>query len=235
MKIQVIASGSSGNAYLVSDGYTSLLLDVGIGIAAIQKAVKFKLTSINGALITHVHQDHAKSSTVKDLLNRGICIYTSQGTIDALNIDHHNLIAVKELKRIEIGSWYVLPFDVVHDAPEPLGFVITSKKTKEKLLYFTDTAYLKYKFNGITHLLAEANYSFDAMRQTVLAGDMPNGLGPRIIKNHMSIETLIDFLKANNFRNLSEIHLLHLSSANSDAALFKEMVQEVSGVPVYTH
>ena len=46
---------------------------------------------------------------------------------------------VKALEEFQLGTFQVLPFDVEHDVPEPLGFLLTSTATGEKLLYFTDT------------------------------------------------------------------------------------------------
>ncbi|MBE6905334.1 MAG: MBL fold metallo-hydrolase [Ruminococcaceae bacterium] len=70
MKIDVIASGSTGNCYLISDGKTKLMLECGIRFKKLQQAVGFTLSSISGCLITHEHKDHSHS--VSDLLRMGI-------------------------------------------------------------------------------------------------------------------------------------------------------------------
>ena len=62
MEIKVFASGSSGNAYLVSDEKTTLLLDAGIPLREIQVACGFKVRMIDGCLITHSHKDHSKAA-----------------------------------------------------------------------------------------------------------------------------------------------------------------------------
>ena len=53
MKIRVLASGSGGNAYTISDGATTLLLDAGIPLKEIQVATGFKVREIAGAFVTH--------------------------------------------------------------------------------------------------------------------------------------------------------------------------------------
>lgn len=231
MNITVIASGSSGNAYRIDDGETSILLDAGIPLKLIKQALNFRVRDLGGCLITHAHGDHAKAAG--DLAKAGVDIYTSRGTLDACRLTGHRMKAVEALKEINIGTFAVLPFDVQHDAPEPLGFLMTSRSTGEKLLYFTDTYYLKYRFTGLTHIMGECNYSMDIIEQSVRNGYIPPELVPRLIKSHMSLDHFLDLLKANDLRQVKQIYLLHLSNNNSDAGRFKEAVQRLTGTEVY--
>jgi len=233
MDIKVLASGSTGNAYRISDGQTALLLDAGITIHALQTGCNFQLHKLDGCLITHAHKDHSASAGA--LARLGIDIYTSKGTIDACGLSGHRIKAVEALKEIEIGSFKTLPFDVEHDAPEPLGFLLESMATTEKLLYFTDTYYLRYSFRGLTHIMGECNYDTDSMRQSVEAGYIPVELVPRIVKSHMSLEHFLEFLKANDLSGVRQIYLLHLSENNSDAERFKLEVQRQTGAEVYVY
>lgn len=231
MDITVIASGSSGNAYRISDGDTALLLDAGIPLQRIKQALNFRVRDLAGCLITHAHGDHAKAAG--DLAKAGVDVYTSQGTIDACRLTGHRMKPVKALQEVMIGTFAVLPFDVQHDAPEPLGFLLTSRRTGEKLLYFTDTYYLKYRFTGLTHIMGECNYSMDIVEQSVRNGYIPPELVPRLIKSHMSLEHFLDILKANDLHEVKQIYLLHLSNNNSDAERFREAVQKLTGTEVY--
>lgn len=231
MDITVIASGSSGNAYRISDGDTALLLDAGIPLQRIKQALNFRVRDLAGCLITHAHGDHAKAAG--DLAKAGVDVYTSQGTIDACRLTGHHMKLMKALQEVMIGTFAVLPFDVQHDAPEPLGFLLTSRRTGEKLLYFTDTYYLKYRFTGLTHIMGECNYSMDIVEQSVRNGYIPPELVPRLVKSHMSLEHFLDLLKANDLHEVKQIYLLHLSNNNSDAERFREAVQKLTGTEVY--
>ena len=231
MDITVIASGSSGNAYRISDGDTALLLDAGIPLQRIKQALNFRVRDLAGCLITHAHGDHAKAAG--DLAKAGVDVYTSQGTIDACRLTGHHMKPMKALQEVMIGTFAVLPFDVQHDAPEPLGFLLTSRRTGEKLLYFTDTYYLKYRFTGLTHIMGECNYSMDIVEQSVRNGYIPPELVPRLVKSHMSLEHFLDLLKANDLHEVKQIYLLHLSNNNSDADRFREAVQKLTGTEVY--
>lgn len=231
MQIKVLASGSSGNAYIVSDGRTTLLLDAGIPLKAIQVGTNFTVRKIAGAFITHSHQDHSKAA--KDLARYGVSIYTSRGTIEACGLTGHRLHPVKALQEITVGTFKVLPFDVEHDAPEPLGFLFASTATGEKLLYFTDTYFVRYRFNGLTHIMAECNYTQDGVDRSIAAGYIPVEMVPRLVKAHMSLEHLLEMLKANDLRQVRQIYLLHLSANNSEEQRMKEEVQRQTGAEVY--
>jgi len=231
MDIKILASSSAGNAYRISDGRTSLLLDAGIPIKAIQVGCEFKVTQMDGCFVSHSHKDHSKAA--KDLARLGVEIYTSQGTIEACGLSGHRIHAIKALQELTIGTFKVLQFDVQHDAPEPLGFLFTSVETGEKLLYFTDTYYIKYKFQGLTHIMAECNYDAETLQRSVDAGYIPIELVPRLVKSHMSLEHFLDLLKANDLSKVRQIYLLHLSNNNSDEKRFKEEVQKLTGAEVY--
>lgn len=226
MDIKIIASGSSGNCYRVSDGATSVLLDCGITFKQIQKALNFELSSIDGVLVTHCHQDHIKGA--KDLARIGIDVYTSKGTLDARGLTGGRFKAVKSMDIFNVGTFTVMAFDVQHDAPEPLGFLLKSNATGEKLLYFTDTYYLKYTFKGLNYIMGECNYSIKTLNK-----ELNPTLRDRILESHMSLEHFVEFLKANDLSQLKEIYLLHLSNDNSDEKLFKETVQKITGTEVY--
>lgn len=231
MEIMPIASGSSGNAYRVTDGETPLLLDAGIPIRAIQIALDFRLRALGGCFITHCHGDHSKAA--RDLMRLGVDVYTGRGTVEACGLQGHRIHITTPLEQVQVGSWDVLPFDVQHDAPDSQGFLFTSRATGEKLLYFTDTYFIKYRFSGLTHIMAECNYSKEALQRSVAAGYISASMAPRLFRSHMSLEHLKDMLNANDLSNLQQIFLLHLSNNNSDEQQMKTEIERLTGVEVY--
>lgn len=231
MEIKVIASGSKGNAYRISDGVTSLLLDAGVPLSRLRPALGFRVSALDGCLVTHAHKDHCRA--VGELLRAGVSVYASRGTIDALGQSSHRLRPVRAGEQVEIGSFTVLPFDVQHDAPEPLGFLVSSRATKEKLLYVTDAFYLKYRFQGLTHIMCECNYSEECLRKSVERGSVSPALAKRLRTSHMSLDHFLDLLRANDLSKVRKIFLLHLSDNNSEAERFREATERLAGCEVY--
>lgn len=226
MDIRVIASGSSGNAYLIGDGRTRLLLDAGIPFRRIQIGCGFRTSSIDGCLVTHRHGDHA--AAIPKLIARGIAVY-SNADVAGLYEGVQKLTARKEHT---IGTLRILPFEAEHDVP-CYGYQVTSTQTGEKLVYITDSAYVRYTFTGLTHIMIEANYDEDIMRDNVTNERIPLSLAARIAGTHMSIGTLLDLLRANDMTQVRQIYLLHLSDVSSDAERFKKLVQQETGAEVY--
>lgn len=229
INIQCLGSSSAGNAYRITDGRTALLLEAGFPYKSIQRLLQFRLSDISGCLITHEHGDHSRAAA--DIVRAGIPVYTSQGTADALQLSGHRLRPVRSLVTFIVGSWTIMPFGIEHDAAEPLGFLL-GNLDGDKLLFLTDSYYCRYKFQGLTHVMIECNYSIDIVNRRVLAGELHPAQKKRLLRSHFSLEHVKDFLKANDTRNVEEIWLLHLSDGNSDAGLFKREIQELTGAAV---
>lgn len=225
-----LASSSAGNAYLVDDGTTKLLLEAGIRYKDIQQGVGFRMSELAGCLITHEHGDHCKS--VKDVMKAGIDVYASQGTLEALGLSGHRAYRVESQKPFTLGTWTILPFDVQHDVSEPMGYLLANR-SGEKLVFLTDTYYCRYRFEGLTHVMVEANYSLKLLDENIASGRVPAVMRKRLLKSHFSLEHVMEFLKANDLRRVGEIWLLHLSDTNSDEAMFKRAIQELTGKQVY--
>ena len=230
IQIKTLATGSKGNCYHITDGSTPLLLECGISFKDIQKGVNFETSSLGGVLVTHEHKDHCKG--VESVLNRGLDVYMSQGTREALSLEHHRIKTVKSKEQFRVGTWTVLPFDVQHDVNEPLGFLLQSDNGS-KLLFATDTYYVKYRFKGLTHIMIECNYDQQTLDENVESGRIHPAMKKRVVRSHFSLENLLEFFKANDLSKVEEIHLLHLSDGNSNVGRIFKAVARTTGKMIY--
>ena len=229
MQIKSIASSSKGNCYIVDDGRTKILIECGIAYKEIQKALNFGISSIEGVLVSHPHKDHCRS--VKDLIKAGVDVYLSEAAITELGASGHRVNEISPKKQFQLGTFTVLPFELNHDVFN-LGFLLANQ-AGDKLLYATDTYFIRYRFQGLTHIMIETNYSMDILKRNVDAGTVPKELKSRILKSHFSLENVKRFLQANDLSKVQEIWLLHLSEQNSCEKRFKEEVQKITGKPTY--
>ena len=213
MKFQALASSSAGNAYVVSDEDTRILLECGVSHNKLQKLSGFSLSEFQACLVSHEHKDHAKA--VADLISRGMAVYMSPGTADALETDGVELI--EHMEQFTVGSLDIVPFTTFHDAAEPLGFLIKSRVDGDVLAFATDTVNLRYKFPGLNILAIEANYDKAILER---CEKMPEKVRYRITNSHMEIDTLCDYLRSLDLSQCREIHLLHLSDATSHEGHF---------------
>ncbi len=229
ISFQPFASSSAGNAYLLSDGRSLLLLECGLSWKEIRKAMHFQTSTLAGILVTHEHSDHSRG--VKDAMKAGMDVYASAGTFNALGLTGHRRKDVRAHEAFTVGSWTVLPFDIIHDAEEPLGFLLASPEGK--CLFLTDTAYSPYRFQGLTHIFVECNHSIKILRKRAAEEGLSLQRKKRLMGSHLSLEQVQKLLAANDLSQVQEIHLLHLSDDNSDAELFKRTIQAQTGKPVY--
>lgn len=220
MKFEALASSSAGNAYIVSDRDTKILLECGISHKKLQKLSGFSLSEFKGCLVSHEHKDHAKS--VPDLIERGMDIYMSEGTAEALEVEAVHLI--EHMEQFKVGSFDIVPFEVFHDASEPLGFLIKSRADGDVLAFATDTVNLRYRFPGMNILAIEANYDKAILER---CEKLPDKVRHRITNAHMEIDVLCDYLKTLDLSDCREIYLLHLSDSTSREENFVRKVAKV--------
>lgn len=232
MRLTVIGSGSSGNGYILHNDKEALIIEAGMSMRKYKIALDFNIAIVSGCLISHEHKDHCKS--VKDMLASKIPVYMSNGTAQSLFGDEelphlHRIVSGQMLK---IGSFDILPFDVVHDAKEPLGFLIRHEETGT-ILFATDTYYLPHKFNGLNNIMLECNYDSHILNTNVKSGEVHPSVAKRVLKSHFSYTHCLEALRANDLSEVYNIVLLHLSAANSNAEAFKQGIEEATSKPTF--
>ncbi len=194
LTLTTLASGSSGNCALLSDGETHLLLDAGISCRRICTALaglNIPPESLAGVLITHEHADHISGLATLHKRFR-LPVYTSPGTARQLC---YRIAALEDVVRtcapgssFTVGGLDVETFPISHDAAEPMGFAVSSGDRKAALV--TDlgvvTQAVRDGMAGAQMVLVEANHDPDWVR----SGRYPYYLQARILgeKGHLSNE-----------------------------------------------
>lgn len=227
MKLKIINSNSSGNAYILESSKEALLIECGVKFDRIKKALKYNISKVAGCLISHEHKDH--SLDILQVMQAGIRVYATMGTHKALSIEafNHRKKVIDEHAQLEIGEYKVVAFPVKHDAAQPVGFLIYHKECGT-VLFLTDTVYSPFTFKGLNNLIIEANYC-----EEILEKKLNNGtekfLRDRVIESHLSLQNCKELLKANDLSCVNNIVLIHLSNNHSDAVLFEREVKELTG------
>lgn len=55
LMLRVVATGSSGNCYILSDDNKNLIIDAGVKMIEIKRAINYNLKSVSGCIISHEH------------------------------------------------------------------------------------------------------------------------------------------------------------------------------------
>ncbi|MFA5466678.1 MAG: MBL fold metallo-hydrolase [Candidatus Izemoplasmatales bacterium] len=236
MKITCLASGSTGNCYIIKSENTILMLEAGITLKTITQRLftmdpRIILTDINAVVVTHMHGDHARA--VKEM-SIYAPIVASPETLDHCNIKIHRMPVFPWQKNLCIGNLQITPFDVDHDCAGAYGYIIYDSIEDERLLFVNDTKFIKYDFSKMhfDYVMIECNHN----------NELLNRDDWRIVRTaqaHQSLETVMTELRKFNLEKTKAIYLMHLSvphgvsPGNADEKLMVKSIQEISGIPVY--
>ncbi len=234
MKIAYTQTSSKGNCSVIqSESGELLVIDAGIKFAKINKEVGYQLHKAEVCLITHAHADH--TAYMGDFTNAGIIIYLLPETRSQVP----KCGSERYLRDIALGGQYQTnsfvfkPVPMVHtnndgsDCP-CVGYLIQDKVTKEKMLWATDTQYIHNRFNALEYYCIEANY-FEINDYAESLPYIKKAVEQRRLQSHMSVETCIKFLQAQDLSKCKAIYLLHMSNSLSDKEK-KEIIKRVKQV-----
>lgn len=229
MKLKVLGSSSKGNSYVLeSSSGQILVLEAGIRLAEVKKQIGFKVNNIVGCLITHEHGDHA--AYANQFTEAAIDVYCSEGTAKVFK-PHHRIYELESQVLYEIGEFKVVAFDVIHDAAEPFGYLIQHPECGTTL-FLTDTYYSEFTFKGLNNIILEVNYDVDILEASIESGRLDPSIKARIVTSHMSLQTALELLEANDLSKVNNIVLIHLSDSNSHEVNFKKEIEAATGKTV---
>lgn len=118
---------------------------------------------------------------------------------------------------MKYGRFGIKAFRLIHDVP-CYGFYIQHPEIG-RLVYASDTEYIKYRFKNLNHILVEANYSDDLIDKEAINRE-------HVLRGHMSLQTALDFISTNDNPALRNVVLLHLSDKNSDSEKFLQQTKQ---------
>jgi len=225
MKVDIIASGSSGNVIAIRSNQSTILVDVGIAKTKIEKRlleVGISPTSIVAIFITHAHKDHVHGLPIANKYK--IPVYAAENEWKSItNVEEDLKRSFKAGESINFeDKFFIESFKTHHDAYDPVGYAVTDYENN-KCSICLDTGHVdeimldKMEFSQI--YIIESNHE----PNMVEVSDYPNSVKARILSQvgHLSNEQTATAL-SRLIQGLGEqIYLTHLSSKNNMPALAK--------------
>jgi phosphoribosyl 1,2-cyclic phosphodiesterase len=218
-----LASGSRGNATVVEQGRTRLLVDCGLtareAARRLQRRTGWAPEALSAILLTHEHGDHVRGAAV---LARAydIPVWMSAGTAAALGghgIPQARLFQCGE--SFAIDDLAVQPYPVAHDALEPCQFVVGDGARRLGML--SDAGSLspavECALAGCDALLLECNYDEDMLAR----GPYPPVLKRRIAgpRGHLGNGQAAELLRRIDAARLQHVVAVHISAHNNTPRL----------------
>ncbi len=220
IKFVSLGSGSSGNAHYIETSNTKILIDCGINGKTLQSRLNeigVSPEELDGIVLTHEHRDHVAGVGIASR-KYNLKIYANEKTIMESfpiigKVDFNNIRVFKS--NFRINDLLIEPFNVSHDAKDPVQFTIKNEDRKITILtdlgIVTDEILEKTKDSDI--FLVEANHDVDLL----LNGRYKYTLKRRILssKGHLSNEDAGKFLIKQRVKKSNHVVLAHLSSENT--------------------
>lgn len=196
IEYEIISTGSQGNAVVLNG---NILIDCGVPYSAIKGYVpKLKLV-----LLTHIHGDHFRKSTIKRLAMERPSLRFGCGDwlvapLERIGVPLRQIDVLRDGKMYGYGKLCnVIPVPLVHNVPNQ-GYKVHING--QKIIYCTDTGNL----NGVSApdydlYMIEANHHEDEIRQKIAdhkeKGEFAYEM--RVIRDHLSVEQCDDFIYQN--------------------------------------
>ena len=227
MQVDALASGSSGNAYLLRSEGGALLLEAGLPASKLTRYLRqlgVDPGELLGILVTHAHSDHLRGA--RELSDRfQVPVYATAGTLGHPSMRDAPLARALEPERgVTIGQLEVLAFRVPHDCREPVGFRVQAADGSVGLM--TDLGFVPDTvprlLRGVDLLVLEANHE----EQLLHAGPYPAFLKRRVAgrDGHLSNRAAADCLLALAADPPRAVWLAHLSQVNNRVGTALEVV-----------
>ncbi|RTR01139.1 MBL fold metallo-hydrolase [Halomonas nitroreducens] len=220
-----LGSGSKGNATLVSDGETHLLVDCGFGLRETERRLaRFGLhpRQLDAVLVTHEHGDHVRG--VGPLARRHrVPVYLTPGTWlsgKLGEVPHRHWITPQSPFRVK--GFAIDPVTVPHDAREPVQFRLAAGDRRLGLL--TDlghpSEHVVEAFRGCDALVLECNHDVHLLQ----TGPYPPSLKRRVGGQwgHLANAQAAWLLQRLGLDRLQRIVCSHLSEHNNRPELALE-------------
>ena len=219
LKVSVLASGSSGNATLVSTGRTRLLVDSGLSRRELRRRLAVlgeEFDRIDAVLISHEHSDHVSGLPVVAKTLRVPVFLTK---LAAAGIDWNGcdprIETFQAGARIVIGDLEIDTFTIPHDAADPVAFCFRCDGLKAGLV--TDLGYIpdsiKFHLRSVDLLLLESNHDLDMLK----VGPYPWSVKQRVMSRigHLSNDAVAQFIAFDLDSMVRTLVLGHLSEHNN--------------------
>ena len=195
MNCNIISSGSKGNAVVLNG---VILIDCGVSF----KALKDVCRDLKIVLLSHIHSDHFKKSTIRRLAaDRPTLRFAAPEwlyeSLIKCGVDDSKIDIVEIGKIYDYGAFKISPVKLYHDCPT-CGYRIFLGE--EKALYATDT----YTLDGIAAknydlYLIECNYEDEEIKERIREKEEKGEFvyEKRVLRTHLSKADCDNFLVEN--------------------------------------
>ncbi len=219
LSFRLLGSGSSGNATLVSDGETHILVDVGLSGRETARRLRecgLSAGDIAAIVISHEHGDHCRGvAPFSKELNTPVFMTDAALKASGMPLAPERHQSIRAGAPFDVYGFLFTPFAVPHDAADPLGFCI--EKAGVRIGIALDLGFVSNlvveRLRGCDGIVLESNHDLNMLQ----VGPYPWALKQRVKSNlgHLSNDAVACFLAGEFDGRASHVILAHLSRTNN--------------------
>ena len=224
LKFMSFSSGSCGNCYYLGTEKGGIVIDAGVSLRRLKKALQEKeldMNSFSAVLVTHDHLDHIRHlGSFCKRLNKPV--YTTADIHRALARHTFTAPTIGPCRKVleegmwnQVGDFKVRYFVVPHDATQTVGYAIEAEG--RIFVIMTDVGRMTDEAVEIARqadtVVVESNYDIDML----MSGPYTYELKMRIIQGcgHLSNDECASAIRRFWHPGLRNIFLCHLSENNN--------------------
>lgn len=211
MKLKVLATGSSGNCYILTSGTGEfLVLDAGIKFKDITSDKAFTgFKNLDLAFVSHEHKDHSLSlQRFKDV---GVTTISYESGLSSQGADLGRL-----------GRFLVEKFAVNHNVPT-FGAIIRDLETRESVVYATDFSAMP-KIFGVKNFIYEINFDQESYENAVWEDKISLTHASNSYNNHNSLEKAVDYFE--QIGKIDNLVIVHMGSETANEDKIRKTMQK---------
>jgi phosphoribosyl 1,2-cyclic phosphodiesterase len=217
VRLTILGSGSAGNCLYVETDETRILIDAGFSLRQIRQrlaTIGRAPENLTAILITHEHSDHVQGLAVINEKLR-LPVYCNRPTREAIEFQIQAKLECRIFETrnsFEVGDITVETFEVLHDAQDPVGFLLRAPGVNIGIL--TDlgqmTKLVLDRLRSANVLLLESNHDVKMVQD---CPHRPWSLKQRILSRHghLSNEAAADAAEQIMSAELRHLYIGHLS------------------------
>ena len=232
LKSYTLCSGSSGNCIFIQSNNTKVLVDCGMSMRRLDKALHelgSAIDELDAVFVTHEHSDHvcglpmvSKHHHIPIFITAPCAehIYTN-----ALNLGKFNeaealradIRTIQPFEKYEVGDLVLMPFTTPHDSIDSVGYVVEDENEEKQLGIATDIGHISDKVKncliGCKQVIIESNHD----PEMLMNGPYPYPLKVRVASEcgHLSNPDCAAFLPELINAGCTNFTLFHLSEENN--------------------
>lgn len=224
MRLTPLASGSSGNSFLLQCKGSAILIDAGLSgkqmIGRLEQAGADP-GGLNGILVSHAHSDHVKGVGVLSRKFK-LPVLANCGTwrvAERIVGKVHRLELFETGKIFEFAGYRIHPFSVPHDCEDPVGFRISVGTARLGIAtdLGTATGLVANLLSSVQTVVLESNHDPDMLRDGPYPWELKQRVRGRL--GHLSNGESAQLLQRIVSDELQAVVLAHVSQTNNRTEL----------------